>query len=144
MSISEEASRVTGIYVSEAAEFMVNGEIKKAVGIGNGLRDFFYWLKMFTSVVLIGHNGRRFYFPVLVGAARYCHLLDVLYSIVHGCIGSLSVFRKVLPGQPGYKQELLVKSLLQTSYKAHNAIVDVKSLSMLIRKKSATYNRVKF
>lgn len=140
MSISEEASRVTGIYVSEAGEFMVNGEIKRAVGICNGLRDFFYWLKKFTSVVLIAHNERRFYFPVLVGAARYCHLLDVLYSIVRGCIGSLSVFRKVFPGQPSYKQELLVKSLLQTSYKAHDAFEDVKSLSMLFRKKSATYN----
>lgn len=32
------------------------------------------------------------------------------------------------------KQELLVKSLLQTTYKAHDAIEDVKSLSMLIRK----------
>lgn len=130
MSISEEASRDTGIYVSEA----VHGQwrIKKAVGIGDGLRDFFYWLKKFTSVVLIAYNGRRFYFPVLNGAARYCHLLHVLYSIVHGCIDSLSVFRKIFPGQPGYKQELLVKSLLQTTYKAHDAIEDVKSLSMLI------------
>lgn len=84
--------------------------------------------------MLIAYNGRRFYFPVLIGAARYCHLLDVLYSIVHGCIDSLSVFRKVFPGQPGYKQELLVKSLLHTTYKAHDAIEDVKSLSMLIRK----------
>lgn len=70
MSISEEASRVTGIYVFEAGEFIVNGEIKKAVGIGDGLIDFFYWLKKFTSVVLIAYNGRRFYFPVLIGAAR--------------------------------------------------------------------------
>lgn len=71
MSISEEASRVTGIYVSEAEEFKVNGEIKKAVGIGDGLRDFFNWLKKFINncVVLIAHNGRRFDFPVLVGAA---------------------------------------------------------------------------
>lgn len=53
MSISEEASRVTGSYVSEAGEFMVNGEIKKAVGTGDGLRNFFSWLKKFTSVVLL-------------------------------------------------------------------------------------------
>lgn len=123
----------------ESLEFMSlkpgsSWSLEKAVGIGDGLRDFFYWLKKFTSVVLIAYNGRRFYFPVLIGAARYCHLLHVLYSIVHGCIDSLSVFRKIFPGQPGYKQELLVKSLLQTTCKAHDAIEDVKSLSMLIRK----------
>lgn len=44
MSISEEASRVTGL-CHEAGEFKVNGERKKAVGIGDGFRDFFNWLK---------------------------------------------------------------------------------------------------
>lgn len=113
MSISEEASRVTGL-CHEAGEFKVNGERKKAVGIGDGFRDFFNWLKKFTSIVLIAHNGRRFDFPVLVGAAWYCHLLDVLYSVVHACIDSFFLFRKIFPGQPDYKRDFLVKSLQTT------------------------------
>lgn len=79
-SISEKASSVTGIYVSEAGNFKVNGEIKKAVGISDCPRNFFNWLNKFTIVVLIARTGRRFDFPDLVDAARPCHLLDVLYS----------------------------------------------------------------
>lgn len=67
MFILEEVFRVIGIYVFEVGEFMVNGEIKKVVGIGDGFRDFFYWLKKFISVVLIVYNGRRFYFLVFIG-----------------------------------------------------------------------------
>lgn len=102
------------IICHEAGEFKVNGERKKAVGIGDVFRDFFNWLKKFTSIVLIAHNGRRFDFPVLVGAAWYCHLLDVLYSVVHACIDSFFLFRKIFPGQPDYKRDFLVKSLQTT------------------------------
>ena len=49
---------------------------------------------------------------------------------VQGCIDSLAVFCKVFPGQPNYKQENLVNSLLHTTYKANDAMEDVISLSL--------------
>lgn len=98
MFILEEVFRVIGIYVSEVGEFMVNGEIKRVVGICNGCRDFFYWLKKFISVVLIVYNERWFYFLVFVGVVWYCYLFDVLYFIVCGCIGFFFVFCKVFLG----------------------------------------------
>ncbi|XP_078315790.1 uncharacterized protein LOC111101571 [Crassostrea virginica] len=41
LPISQESTKVTGIYVNESGEFKVNGEEKKAVGIHGGLQDFF-------------------------------------------------------------------------------------------------------
>lgn len=78
------------------------------------LQGFLQLAEEVTSIVLIAHNGRRFDFPVLVGAAWYCHLLDVLYSVVHACIDSFFLFRKIFPGQPDYKRDFLVKSLQTT------------------------------
>ena len=70
LPISEESTKVTGIYVNESGEFKVNGEERNAVGIHGGLQDFFSWLAQFQHAVLVAHNGRRFDFPVLVNAAR--------------------------------------------------------------------------
>ena len=134
LPISQESTKVTGIYVNESGEFKVNGEEKKAVGIHGGLQDFFSWLAQFHHAILVAQNGRRFDFPVLVNAARNCFLLETLLSSVQGCIDSLAVFRKVFPGQPNYKQEHLVNSLLHTTYKAHDAMEDVISLSLLFTK----------
>ena len=67
---------------------------------------------------------------MLFNATLNCCLLETLLSSVQGCIDSLAVFRKVFPGQPNYKQENLVNSLLHTTYKAHDAMEDVISLSL--------------
>ena len=47
-------------------------------------------------------------------------------------IDSLPVFRKVFPNQESYKQEDLARTLLQSSYAAHNAIEDVEILGNLV------------
>uniref|UniRef100_A0A8W8JUK0 Uncharacterized protein n=1 Tax=Magallana gigas TaxID=29159 RepID=A0A8W8JUK0_MAGGI len=52
---------------------------------------------------------------------------DTLLPVVSGFIDSLSVFKKAFPGQQNYKQETLVKAVLNTSYAAHDATEDVKT-----------------
>ena len=69
-------------------------------------------------------------FPVFVNAVRNCCLLVTIISSFRGCIDSIAVFRKVFPGQPNYKQGHLVNYLLHTTYKAHDAMEDVISLSL--------------
>ena len=81
---------------------------------------FFNWPAQFQ-------NG-RFDLPVLVHAER-C-LLETLNSSWRSCIDSLAVCHKVFPGQPNYKQGHLVNSLLYATYKAHDAMEDVISLSL--------------
>uniref|UniRef100_K1RBT6 Uncharacterized protein n=1 Tax=Magallana gigas TaxID=29159 RepID=K1RBT6_MAGGI len=55
------------------------------------------------------------------------NLTDTLLPVVSGFIDSLSVFKKAFPGQQNYKQETLVKAVLNTSYAAHDATEDVKT-----------------
>uniref|UniRef100_A0A8W8P3B2 Uncharacterized protein n=1 Tax=Magallana gigas TaxID=29159 RepID=A0A8W8P3B2_MAGGI len=52
---------------------------------------------------------------------------DTLLPVVSGFIDSLSVFKKAFPGQQNYKQETLVKAVLNTSYASHDATEDVKT-----------------
>jgi len=47
-------------------------------------------------------------------------------------VDSLNIFRKVFPKRSSYKQEDLVRGILFTDYKAHNAEEDVKSLASLV------------
>jgi len=49
-------------------------------------------------------------------------------------VDSLNIFRKVFPKRSSYKQEDLVRGILFTDYKAHNAEEDVKSLASLVSK----------
>uniref|UniRef100_K1QU82 Uncharacterized protein n=1 Tax=Magallana gigas TaxID=29159 RepID=K1QU82_MAGGI len=58
---------------------------------------------------------------------------DLEKMTVHGFIDSLSVFKKAFPGQQNYKQETLVKAVLNTSYAAHDATEDVKTLGLLMK-----------
>ena len=58
--------------------------------------------------------------------------MNQLLLSVCGFVDSLTVFRKKYPGRASYKQELLVRHLLKSSYDAHYATGDVDSLGRLI------------
>ena len=58
--------------------------------------------------------------------------MNQLLSSVCGFIDSLTVYPKKYPGRASYKQKLLVRDLLKSSYDAHNAIGNVDSLGHLI------------
>lgn len=132
--ITEEAMNTTGIVVNSDLEKMtVHGEEVNAVNITFALTDFLTWLNNFPNVILVAHNGRKFDFPVLMSTLHCLKMTNMLLSTVSGFVDSLSVFKKAFTGQPNYKQETLVKTVLNTTYNAHDATEDVKTLGMLIK-----------
>ena len=61
------------------------------------------------------------------------NLTNVLLSAVSGFIDSIRVFKKAFPEKNNYQQETLVKTILKTTYGAHDAIEDIKTLVMLLK-----------
>lgn len=132
--ISEEAMNTTGIVVNSNLEKMtVNGKEGDAIYIISGLTKFVEWMKNFSKVILLAHNGSKFDFPVLMSTLHCLNMTDTLFPVVSGFIDSLSVYRKTFPEQQNYKQETPVKAVLNTSYAAHDATEDVKTLGLLMK-----------
>ena len=131
---STEAQHISGIVVSASNKMTVNGTEVEPETIHSAVTKFIEWLERHKKVILIAHNGRKFDFPVfmtsLVSAdtgivSRFC-------EVVVGFVDSIAVFRKVFPGQSSYKQEDLVKNLVNATYNAHNALEDTRSLGWLL------------
>ncbi|XP_062615434.1 uncharacterized protein LOC134277168 [Saccostrea cucullata] len=143
--ITEEAMNTTGIVVnSDLDKMTVHGKEVDAVNITSALTDFLTWFKVFQDVVLVAHNGRKFDFLVLMSTLHTSSLkmTTMLFSTVSGFIDSLGVFKKVFSGQPNYKQETLVKTVLNTTYNAHDATEDVKTLGMLIKQANLSDSQI--
>ncbi|XP_062611056.1 uncharacterized protein LOC134272897 [Saccostrea cucullata] len=134
LQISSSAQQVIGIAMNSSNCMTVSGRPVDALGVHDAFDSFIKWINTFPNAVLISHNGRRFYFPVLMNTIMNIGQLNELFGSVCGFIDSLSVFRKVYPERKSYKskQDDLVNSLLNTSYDAHNAIGDVNALGKLI------------
>jgi hypothetical protein len=130
---SSEAQKISGIVVSSSQKMTVDGKDVEPDTIHTATDKFLKWLEKYQKVVLIAHNGRRFDFPVFISALKSTNNFQKFCNIFVGCIDSLPVFRKVFAGQNSYKQEDLVKSILNASYNAHNALEDVKSLGWLFQ-----------
>lgn len=111
----------------------VNGKEGDAINIISGLTKFVEWMKNFSNVILLAHNGSKFDFPVLMSTLHCLNMTDTLFPVVSGFIDSLSVYRKTFPEQQNYKQETPVKAVLNTSYAAHDATEDVKTLGLLMK-----------
>lgn len=90
-------------------------------------------MNIFLNVILVEHNGRKFDFPVLMSTFHCLNMTSILLPVVSGFIDSLSVFKKTFHGQQNYKQETLEKTVLNTSYAAHDATEDVKTLGLLMK-----------
>jgi len=110
----------------------LNGDAVDAVSVNEALTNFIAWINKFENVSLVAHNGRRFDYPVLMSALVSVNLHAAFTSSVVAMIDSLTVFRKLYPGRSSYKQEELVKDLLQATYNAHNALDDVAALGRLV------------
>jgi len=130
--ISPSAERITKICMRNQTEMLVNGQSVNSVGIRQALGDFICWLKLFNNVVLVAHNGRRFDFVVLTSALFNCVIFEEFQAVVTALVDYMPVFKSVLKGQDSYTQEILVRNILHEEYEAHNAIHDVRCLSLLV------------
>lgn len=110
----------------------LHGEPVESTNAANALASFCSWLEQSPDTVLVAHNGRKFDFPILIQGLTSTGLLDKFCVPVKGFVDSLPLFKKVFPGLGCYKQEFLVKNILQQTYGAHDAIEDTKALGNLI------------
>ncbi|XP_062607534.1 uncharacterized protein LOC134269349 [Saccostrea cucullata] len=129
--IASTAQQITGIIVNNSGTMTVHGQQVHAEDLYSSIDKFCKWLKKYPSVYLIAHNGRKFDFPVLMNAMMNIKREAEFLDCVTGCIDSLNVFKKAFTSQ-SYKQEDLARTILNTTYDAHNAMEDVKVLGKLI------------
>ena len=105
----------------------------QTLNITECLKEFIDFLKASKSrVVLAAHNRRVFDSRILVKALFKENFSDAFQSVVMGFLGTLPLFKKLLPRRQSYKQESLVKDCLNKSYDVHKSLEDVKSLRNLI------------
>ncbi|XP_010882248.1 uncharacterized protein trex4 [Esox lucius] len=114
----------------------------------NSLREvlvsFIAFLHMFDQPVLVGHNIRRFDCPVLTRALDEFDLKPEFQLTVSACLDTLPLAREILKGHgvQSFRQENLVQTLVGVTYKAHDALEDVRSLQRLYSALGATPEQV--
>lgn len=129
--LDPNAERATGI-VFDGSTLYVRGQRVAAIPIREALDNFLEWLKKFSDVVLVAHNGRVFDFRVLCIAVNKCNLQNTFRETVTAFVDSLSVMRRNVPKLPSYKQECLARHFSLPDYNAHNAVDDVIMLERII------------
>lgn len=130
--ISHQASTVTGL-TCHGEVLLHNGKPVQTLSIDQALQTFFAWLSDLGISVLIAHNA-KFDAPRLIHHVRKCKLTAAFLSLVFGFCDTLPMFKKLYPNMENYKQQTLVKHILNEHYEAHNALADVKYLQKLVVK----------
>ncbi|XP_076589649.1 protein PML-like [Chaetodon auriga] len=126
------AARVTGFRVRRHRLYL-----HRQLVLTNSLREvlvsFIAFLRMLGRPLVIGHNIRRFDCPLLARALDELDLRADFDSSVSGCVDTLPLARELLKGRclQSFRQENLVRELLGVSYKAHDALEDVRALQAL-------------
>ncbi|XP_026057790.1 uncharacterized protein LOC113042963 [Carassius auratus] len=130
-SITDGASRVTGLTV-EGSRLLLRRRPVPTVPHRRALSDFICFLKTFPKPFLVGHNSRRFDWPIVTRVLAQFDLLEDFQSVVSGCVDTLTLSREMFQ-LPRYTQQFLVQHFLQESYGAHDAAEDVRTLQELYR-----------
>uniref|UniRef100_A0A8C1UV27 exodeoxyribonuclease III n=1 Tax=Cyprinus carpio TaxID=7962 RepID=A0A8C1UV27_CYPCA len=130
-SMTDGASRVTGLTV-DGPRLLFKRRPVPTVSHRRALSDFICFLKTFRSPFLVGHNSRRFDWPILTRVLAQFDLLEEFESVVTGCVDTLPLSREMFQ-LPRYSQQFLVQHFLQEPYGAHDASEDVRVLQELYR-----------
>ncbi|XP_071399216.1 three prime repair exonuclease 4 [Centroberyx affinis] len=126
------AAKVTGFRVRRQRLYL-----HRRLVLTNSLREvlvsFIAFLRMLGRPLLIGHNIRRFDCPLLARALDELDLRAEFRSSVSGCLDTLPLSREMLKdhGLQSFRQENLVREVLGLTYKAHDALEDVRALQTL-------------
>ncbi|KAI3370620.1 hypothetical protein L3Q82_007182 [Scortum barcoo] len=128
------ATKVTGFRVHRQRLYL-----RRQLVLTNSLREvlvsFIAFLRMLRRPLVIGHNIRRFDCPLLARALDELGLglRAEFESSVSGYVDTLPLAREMLKdrGLQSFRQENLVRELLGVSYKAHDALEDVRALQAL-------------
>lgn len=130
-SMTDGASRVTSLTVN-GPDLLFKRRPVQTVPHRRALSDFICFLKTLHRPFLVGHNSKRFDWPVLTRVLAQFNLLEEFKSAVSGCVDTLPLSREMFQ-LPRYSQQFLVQHFLQDSYGAHDASEDVRTLQDLYR-----------
>ncbi|KAG7522811.1 PML-like [Solea senegalensis] len=130
--MQQGAAKVTGFRVRRQRLYL-----HRQLVLTNSLREvlvsFIAFLQMLRRPLLIGHNIRRFDCRLLYRALDELDLRAEFESSISGCVDTLPLAREMLKDRclQSFRQENLVKELLDVNYKAHDALEDVRALQAL-------------
>ncbi|KAL1248053.1 hypothetical protein QQF64_023429 [Cirrhinus molitorella] len=130
-TMTDGASRVTGLTV-DGPNLLFKRRPVQTVPHSQALRDFITFLKTLNRPFLVGHNSKRFDWPILTRVLDQFDLLEEFEGVVSGCVDTLGLSREMFR-LPRYSQQFLVLHFLQESYGAHDATEDVRTLQKLYR-----------
>lgn len=128
------AAKVTGFRVRRHKLYLHRRPI-----LTNSLKEvlvsFIAFLHMLERPLVIGHNIRRFDCPVLARALDEFDLKAEFVSAISGCLDTLPLAREIFKDASlqSFRQESLVKTVLGVTYKAHDALEDVRVLQMFYK-----------
>lgn len=120
--------------VCDGTSVFAHGSKVAAVPIREALSNFLQWLSTLKNceVILVAHNGRLFDFRVLSNAVARTVLQRQFLDKVSGFTDSLSLIRSKHKKLEEYIQIYLAKHFCNESYSAHDALEDVKMLSIIL------------
>lgn len=130
-SITEGAARVTGLTVHEGTLHLHRRPVRTSP-LRRALTGFISFLKTINRPFLVGHNSRRFDWPILLRSLKEFGLSEEFEEVVSGCVDTLSMSREMFRLER-YSQEFLVQHFLRQTYGAHDATEDVRTLQDLYR-----------
>ncbi|XP_056100562.1 uncharacterized protein plex9.1 [Rhinichthys klamathensis goyatoka] len=130
-SITDGASQVTGLTVS-GQSLLFHRRPVPTVPHARALADFISFLRTFNGPFLVGHNSRRFDWPILRRVLEEFALLEEFRRVVSGCVDTLTLSRDMFQLQK-YSQPFLVERFLGETYGAHDAAEDARTLQELYR-----------
>ncbi|XP_073725138.1 uncharacterized protein plex9.1 isoform X4 [Misgurnus anguillicaudatus] len=129
--MTDGAARVTGLTVDGDALLRHRRPVRTTPQ-RQALINFIYFLKTFNRPFLVGHNSRRFDWPILMRVMEEFGLLEDFGEVVSGCVDTLTMSREMFHLEK-YNQPFLVKHFLGESYGAHDATEDARTLQELYR-----------
>ncbi|KAM9376213.1 protein PML-like [Pholidichthys leucotaenia] len=130
--IQPGAAKVTGFRVHRQRLYL-----HRQLVLTNSLREvlvsFIAFLRMLGRPLVLGHNIWCFDCPLLDRTLKELDLRKEFDASISGCVDTLPLAREMLKdrGLRSFRQENLVREMLGVSYKAHDALEDVRALQAL-------------
>ncbi|XP_010899639.2 protein PML-like [Esox lucius] len=131
-SMTEEATRITGLSVSNRQTLLLHGQPVNTIPLKEALTSFISFLRSFRKPILAAHNARRFDSPVLARALGECSLRCQFQQVVSSFLDTFLISKEMFSNTvTRFSQEHLARVFLRKTYEAHNALEDVKVLQEL-------------
>ncbi|VDI14931.1 Hypothetical predicted protein [Mytilus galloprovincialis] len=132
LPISSQASEVTGLTMRNGRMFH-QGKVVESSTISTALDGFLEFLKAAGhNIYLTGHNIKTFDCHILINTLKSVGKTEELKKCVEGFVDTRLLFKINNPDLKSFSQVNLIKTLMNCSYDAHDALEDVIYLQKLL------------